>query len=236
MSGRRDDEDPDDRPNRPRGAVVRRKASERKRVPEDLEAFASGDDDALWRRPTRARLNDPRPVQLVPGVANRDARAVYEARERRLRGLVESGDRAELGVALAEAARMQVWRGRSVVGWGVFVEDVLAMDRAEADALAAEGARTVGGLEPATEEVVAVWMRAEAGAIEACGDDAVVHLRGERLVVDLPADEAPAALSAIGRRATPLAREQAEAPRSVVDRPKGVPRLSRIERDMRSDE
>ena len=204
-------------------------------MPEHLQAFASGDDDALWRRPARARLNDPRPVLLVPGVANRDARAVYEARERRLRALIDEGDEAGLAIALAEASRMQVWRGRSLVGWAVFVEDVLGMDPAEADALAAKGAECVGGLEPAPEEVVAAWMRAEAGAIEASGDAARVHLRNDRLVIDLPVEGAPAAMAAIGRRATPLAREQAEAEKTVVDRPKGVPRLSRIERDMRGE-
>lgn len=218
------------------GRVVRRKATDRKRMPEDLEAFAGGDDDALWRRPAKARIRDPRPVQLVPGVANRDARAVYEHRARRLRALHEAGDEDALAVELAEAARMQVWRGRSVVGWDAFVEDVLGLTREQAEALALRGAETVGSREPASEEVVAAWMRAEAGAIEGCGPDAIVRLRKDRLVIDLPIDQANTALSAIGFRATPLAREQAEAPKTVVDRPKGVPRISRLERDMRRDD
>jgi len=217
--------------------VLRRRAEERERLPEDIEAFAGGDDDALWRRPAKPRIRDPRPVLLVPGVANRDARAVCEARERRLREALEAEDEAAVALELAEAARLRVWRGRSIVGWDAFVEDVLEMGRGEADALAARGAEAVGSTEPASEEVVAAWMRAEAGALEACGPDAVVRLRGERLIVELPVDRAPAALSCMGRRATPLARQQAEAPTTVVDRPKGVPRISRlIERDMRGDE
>jgi hypothetical protein len=217
--------------------VLRRRADERERLPEDIEAFASGDDDALWRRPAKRRIRDPRPVLLVPGVANRDARAVCEARERRLRTALEAKDEETLAMELAEAARLRVWRGRSIVGWDAFVENVLGMDRAEADRLTARGAEVVGSAEPASEDVVAAWMRAEAGALEGGGPDAAVRLRGERLVVDLPVEQAAAALSSMGRRATPLAREQAEAPKTVVDRPKGVPRISRlIERDMRGDE
>jgi hypothetical protein len=217
--------------------VLRRRSEERERLPEDIEAFASGDDDALWRRPAKRRIRDPRPVLLVPGVANRDARAVCEARERRLREALEAKDEETVALELAEAARLRVWRGRSIVGWDAFVEDVLGMGRDEAERLVAQGAEVVGSAEPASDEVVATWMRAEAGALEGCGPEASVRLRGERLVVELPIDDAPAALSSMGRRATPLAREQAEAPKTVVDRPKGVPRISRlIERDMRGDD
>ena len=67
-------------------------------MPEDLRAFAGGDDDALWRRTTRKRLDDPRPVVLVPGVANRDARAVCEARQDRILAAAAAGDR-EIGRA-----------------------------------------------------------------------------------------------------------------------------------------
>lgn len=221
---------------RPAG-VVRRRSEERERLPEDLEAFASGDDDALWRRPAKPRLRDPRPVLLVPGVANRDARAVCEARERRLREAMERGDEDALAIELTEAARLRVWRGRSIVGWEAFVENVLGLDQADAERLVGRGRERIGSAEPVSDEIVATWMRAEAGALEACGPSASVRLRGERLVIELPIQDAPAALSAMGRRATPLAREQAEAPTTVVDRPKGVPRISRlIERDMRGDE
>ena len=221
------DRDPKGRgPKRPR--VVRRKKDERKRLPPDLEAFAGGDDDAIWRRPAKRRVNDPRPVLMVPGVANRDARAVCEARERRIRAARDAADRATLAIELAEAARLRVWRGHSVVGWDVWVEELLELDLAEAEALRDEGVATVGSAEPAPEPLVAVWMRAEAGAVEALGPDAAVRLEGDTLRFALPAEAAPSALAAMGRRAAPLARDRAEAPDHVVDRPKGVPKLSRV--------
>jgi hypothetical protein len=214
--------------------VLRRAPSERKRLPPDLEAFAGGDEDALWRRPVKRRVNDPRPVMLVPGVANRDARAVYEARERRLRAALKQADRDAASLELAEAARMQVWRGHSVVGWEVFVEDVLGISREEATQLRERGAALSGSSEPASEDVVAVWMRAEAGLLES-SPDACVRLRGapgaERLVLEVPIHDAAAALSNVGRRATPVAREHANQPSSEVYRPKGVPRPKRERRD-----
>ena len=201
-------------------------------MPADLEAFAGGDDDAIWRRTPKRRLNDPRPVVLVPGVANRDARLVYDARERRLRAAIAAGDRPALEVGLAEAARLQVWRGHSLVNWEVFAENVLGLEAADALAARRAGAKTVGSDEAADEELVATWMRAEAGLIEACGPEAAVHLVGDHLVIAVPVADAPTALSAMGRRATPLAKDQAQPNRPVVDRPQGVPRLSKIaERD-----
>lgn len=213
-----------------RGEVVRRPASERKRLPADLEAFAAGDDDAIWRRPATRRLNDPRPVVLVPGVANRDARAVYEARERRLRAALAVEDRDAAALELAEAARLRLWRGHSLVSWEVFVEDVLGLGQDEVESLLRRGAELAGSADPVSDDVVATWMRAEAGLLEGSAD-AAVRLRGDRLVLEIPIGEAPAGLAAVGRRSAPLAREQAQAPKSVVDRPKGVPRLSRLERD-----
>jgi hypothetical protein len=217
-----------------RGEVVRRRASERKRLPADLEAFAGGDDDALWRRPAKPRLNDPRPVVLIPGVANRDARAVYEARERRIRAAWEAGDEDTVAIELAEAIRLRLWRAHNVVGWDVLVEHVLAIPLERAEALRARGAEQIGGAEPASDDVVATWMRAEAGLLEA-SPTGVARLRGapgrERLVLEVPVTDAAVGLAAVGRRSAPLAREQAQTPKSVVDRPKGLPRLSRLERD-----
>lgn len=217
-----------------RGEVVRRRAEDRKRLPADLEAFASGDDDALWRRPAKRRLNDPRPVVLVPGVANRDARAVYEARERRLRAALEAGDDEALALELMEAARLRLWRAHNIVGWDVFVEHVLGISLERASELLARGAARWGSADPAPEEVVAGWMRAEAGLLEA-SPAGVARLQGapgeERLVLEVSMADAPVALAAVGRRAAPLAREQAQPQKDVVDRPKGLPRLSRLERD-----
>lgn len=212
---------------------MRRAPAERKRLPADLEAFAAGDDDALWRRPGRRQLDDPRPVALIPGVANRDARMVYEARERRLRAaLTDDRDRAALD--LAEARRLRIWRGHSLVGFEVFAEDVLGLTTDEVEALVARAEELEAITEPPAEDVVAMWLRAEAGLLEA-SPEAAVHLRGEgdsaQLVMEVPILDAAAALAAAGRRAAPFARQHAEAPKDVVDRPKGMPRISRLERE-----
>ncbi len=167
---------------------------------------------------------------LVPGVANRDARAVYEARERRLRAAIEERTGDELAIQLAEAARMGVWRGHSIVAWEAFVEDVLGLGLAEARELKARGAELIGSADPAPDELIASWMRAEAGLLEG-NADGVVHLRGprgsERLVLEIPAADAPTALSAVGRRLAPIARDQAENVDTVLDRAKGARRIER---------
>ncbi|MCB9595889.1 MAG: hypothetical protein H6719_24425 [Sandaracinaceae bacterium] len=204
--------------------VVRRRPADRKRMPKDLEAFASGDDDALWRRTSRKRLNDPRAVMLVPGVANRDARAVCEGRQARIRAAMRDGDRDTLAVELAESAQMQVWRGRSVVGWDVWVEAVLGLDPKEANALR-------GTVEPVDDELVALWMRAEAGLVEAGAG--AVRLRGGKLCFELDPAIAPAALANVGRRAAPLAKDETGRAETVIDRPRGVPR--RIVENERED-
>lgn len=214
--------------------VLRRSPAERKRLPADLEAFAAGDDDAIWRRPQKRRLDDPRPVALVPGVANRDARLVYEARERRLRRALEAGDQDAAALELAEARQLRVWRGHSIVGFDVFVENVLGMAPAEVEALLRRADELGLASEVPTDDVVATWMRAEAGLLEAC-PDAVVRLRGHgdgaRLVLEVPVADAAAALAGAGRREAPLARHHAEQPKDIVDRPKGIPRISRLERE-----
>lgn len=199
-----------------KGKVLRRKAGERKKMPEDLRAFAGGDDDALWRRKTRKRLNDPRPVMLVPGVANRDARLVCEARQDRIRAAHEAGDREALALELRESAMMQVWRGRSVVGWEAWVEAVLGLDPAEAEALR-------GDVETISDELIALWMRTEAGL--ALANAGAVRLRDGKICFELDPEVAPAALANVGRRAAPLAADETGREEIVVDRPRGVRRI-----------
>jgi hypothetical protein len=217
-------------PGHHREGVVRRAPHERKRLPAELEAFARGDDDALWRRERRnRRVDDPRPVTatLVPGVANRDARMVTEARVRRLRKAIDAGDESALAEELAEAVRLGVWRGQSVVDFDAFAEAVLGIGAPRARALAMQGAAAMGApCELADEATVALWMRAEAGLLEAA-PDARVALRGERLLLEVPLAHAAAALAGAGRRAAPMARVPLE-PDVVVDRPPGVPPLSRV--------
>ncbi|HHH31210.1 MAG TPA: hypothetical protein ENK57_23075 [Polyangiaceae bacterium] len=199
-----------------KGNVVRRRTSERKRMPKHLEDFAGGDDDALWRRTTRRRLNDPRAVVLVPGVANRDARGVYEARVARILAAAEAEDREALAVELIESAQMQVWRGHSIVGWDVWVDAVLGLDPAYANELR-------GDAEPLNEELVALWMRVEAGLAEA--NAGAVRLRDGKLCFELDPERAPAALANVGRRAAPLAHDETGAKEVIVDRPRGVRKI-----------
>lgn len=203
---------------RPPPRVVKRDASERKEVPADLEAFASGDDDALWRRPARKRLKDPRAVMLVPGVANRDARTVYHAREKRMRAAIEAENTDALTLELREAIQLRLWRGNSIVSREAFVEDILGLGPDAAPDVDAE---------PENDEVVATWMRAEAGLLEAIPDGAVRLVDGQ-LVLAIPVESAPAALAGMGRRAAPLAKDETGARTQVVDRPKGVRRISEM--------
>lgn len=218
--------------------VVRRRPDERKRLPAELEAFAAGDDDALWRRARRGgRIDDPRPVAatLVTGVANRDARLVGEARVRRLRAAIEAGDEAALGEELADAVRLAIWKALNVVGFDVLADAVLGIEAKRARALAKARAAELGETcEPADEKTIALWMRTEAGLLEVAPDARAV-LRGGRLRIDVPFARAAEALSGVGRRAAPLAKPGG--PDVVIDRPKGVAPLSRIiERDRPRDE
>src|SRR5690606_10976987 len=98
-----------------------------------------------------------------------------------------------------------------------------------------ERARELGASDEAlSDDVVATWLRAEAGLLEA-SRDASVRLEGEgddaRLILNVSIEHAAAALAGAGRRAAPLARHHAEQPKAVVDRPKGIPRISRPERE-----
>lgn len=225
------------KPTRERAAVevVRRRPDEaRKRLPAELEAFAAGDDDALWRRERQGgRIDDPRPAAstLVPGVANRDARLVGDARVRRLRAAIDAGDDELLAEELADAVRLAVWRALNVVGFDAFAEAVLGIRAEHGRQLAKRGAARMGEVcRPADEAIVAMWMRAESGLLEHA-PDARVSLREERLHLDVPMDRAAAALSGVGRRAAPLAKVST-ASEVVVDRPQGVQPLSKIiERD-----
>jgi hypothetical protein len=158
-------------------------------------------------------------VALVPGVANRDARAVAEARRDRIRRACQRHPddpeaTRELGVLLAEAVRLGLWRGLSVTGFDAFAEDLLGLSTGEAHRLASEGAAELDAPEEqASAESVAIWMRAEAALLEA-GIEGRIGCRGERgsekLGLELSPDHAPKALAEIGRRMLPLVRDREE--------------------------
>jgi hypothetical protein len=233
-------ERPKGRPSAREVPVMRRRPDEeRKRLPAELEAFAAGDDDALWRRERqRGRIEDPRPAAatLVPGVANRDARLVGEARVKRLRAAIADNDEERLADELSEAVRLAIWRALNVVGFDVFAEAVLGISPEHGRALAKQGAAKIGEVcKPEDEATVALWMRAESGLLEHA-PDARATLRGGRLYMELPFDRAAEALSGVGRRAAPLVHLRSGS-EVVIDRPKGIAPLSKIiERDRPSDE
>jgi len=213
---------------------VRRGREEKQALPPHLEAFARGDDDAIWRRERRGgRVNDPRPVALVPGVKNADARMVFEARVRRMQDA--QADEATLGKELAEARLLGLWRAGNVVSFGALAEVALGLDEETAKRLSSAGRTALGLPERLSEAEIAVWMRAEAGLLEA-SDAGRVRLSGDRLVLSVPIEDAARALACAGRREAPLA-EVALGPQEVLDRPRGVPSMASIlERERRSRE
>lgn len=213
---------------------VRRGRTEKQALPPHLDAFARGDDDALWRRERRGnRVNDPRPVAMVPGVKNADARMVFDARVQRMRDAQAKPDEAVLGKELAEARVLGLWRAGNVVSFGALADVALGIDEGAARALAETGRQALQLPERLSEAEIAVWMRAEAGLLEA-SEGGRVRLSGGRLVLSIPIDDAAFALACAGRREAPLA-EVPIGPTTVLDRPRGVPSLTSIlERERRN--
>jgi hypothetical protein len=209
--------------------VVRRPKAERKALPPQLEAFAAGDPDAIWRRhEKRGRLDDPRPVALVPGVKNADARAVFEARAGYMKAALAAGDDARLAAELAEAKLVGLWRANAVVSFDALAESVLgiALDRAEA--LARAGKAQLGLPDKLSDAQIAVWLRAEAAlVIEGGGGRA--RVADGKLHLEMPIESAAGAIVAMGRRELPLVGQGQG--RVVVDRPRGVPSMRTIEEE-----
>ncbi len=226
----------------PTDRIVKRAPQDRKRLPPELEAFARGDDDAIWRRQLKSgRLHDPRAVALIPGLKNSDARMVYEAHLGRLRALLDearaspsSGEvRSRLADALALAYLTGIHRGQSIVSFDAFVDAVLGLPLDRARELVREGRAALGLEQGLTDAEIALVLRVEAGVLEATRG-ARVSVKGGMLRIALPLGAAADALAAVGFRALPLARN-AEGPRTVVDRPKGVlPMSAIIEREERT--
>lgn len=204
-------------PGRESPRVVKRPSSERKKLDKDLEAFARGDDKFIRRPPPRKRLKDPRVVGFVPGVANRDARAVFEARLATLKKAVANRGASEaaedpLCRELAEAFQLGVWRGRSVASFDAFADQMLGIAPKEARELATRGANALGvRLERASDEAIATWMRAEAALLEA-NLSLRLGVRGsgaeETLTLSIPVEQAPLAFAEIARRMEALVRDQ----------------------------
>ncbi|MDB4972997.1 MAG: hypothetical protein JWN48_1338, partial [Myxococcaceae bacterium] len=206
------------RPNKPAPVVVKRPPEQRRKLPPDLEAFARSDDEKLRiRRPRvdRGLIRDPREGYTVAGVANRDARAVYDVRSVAMRALWDDGAADEralatLGQLFHDALRLELWHARRLTSFAAFAEEVVGVPAERAEALADEAAQRTGEpVTPLTEVAIALWLRTEAGLYE--GDEggrARVRSGDNGLVLELVVDlqEASTALAGVGARHLPLAR------------------------------
>jgi hypothetical protein len=185
-----------------------------RKLPPDLEELAAGRRDSLRpRRRPRGRISDTRIAGLIAGVANHEARRVYDARLERLRTAAAGADEPALERELCIAVLLGLWRARSITGFESFVQDVVGLDHERARALAERGAavREVA-LERLADVAVALWMRSEAALVERWPEVVVdVRVQDERLRLALTLPLAPAvraadAVAAVGRAAGGLAR------------------------------
>ena len=226
------------RPPKTTTVIVKRPAEERKKLPPELEAFARSDEEKLrLKRPRvdRGKVRDPREGYTVAGVANRDARAVYDQRVEAMRALWNGGEaseqaRAELGLLLLDALRLKLWRAKRVTGFQVFAEDVVGLPASTARELAKAASERTGDSEQELDErTTALWLRTEAGLYE--GDTAararVTAAGGGGLRIELAVQVAAAspALAGVGARHAPLAREQFE--RAMVQEEREAERSER---------
>lgn len=209
------------KPSEPEAAkITRRKKGEgeRKRLSPDLERFARGDDKRFRpsRPPRGPRINDPRPVFLIAGVANRDARIVLSDYSERLQAAAaaaadEPKAAAYFDRTMAEVLWLKLWRGDSLTSFASYVENVLEMNADEAREAAQRHADLEDrNLSPFSDEMIAIWLRAAAGALEAEG---ILQIRvvGSELYFQVNVDEAPEVLYFAGRRMSPLVQDRAPA-------------------------
>ena len=200
--------------------MVKRPPAERKRLPPELEAFATGQETRLrLRRPRvdRGELRDPREGYVIAGVANRDARSVFDVRIAAMQDLWQGGEappaaREELGGHLCDALRLRLWRARRITDFAVMAEEIVGIPVALARELAEASSERIGvSLSALSERDVALWLRTEAGLfegdvkarvrIEGIGPDAAVTIR-------VALEHASPALAGAGFRHAPLARER----------------------------
>lgn len=177
-------------------------------LPDDFNALAQGERPR--RAPPKPQLRDDRAEALVPAVANRDARAVCDARIERMVAARDEGDLEALGRDLAEAFRLGLWRGRNLMGFDALIEDVLGLRVAEGRRLAEEGAKALGTrLARADDRIVATWFRAEA-ALVANPSACRVELHGDgdesRFVITLDAERADLWIAEMGKRVVAMSK------------------------------
>lgn len=198
----RDDSAPK-RPGVRRGGA---RKGDRTRLPDELEEFVRSDEKRFRpkRPPRRPRLKDPREGGvLIPGVANRDSRALYERRLAALQAAPES----ERGRLLAEAYVTRIWRGYAITTFEAFIENVLGWELEASRAAAEEGAKQMNvALEPLRDEDVALWLRVEIGLADA--PSARVTIDGATLKLSVSLEEGMDALTRVGKVLLPLERDR----------------------------
>jgi predicted transcriptional regulator len=208
-------------PTEASAGVLRRRPDGRpglRKLPPDLEDLATGRRDELRpRRRPKGRLSDSRVRGLVPGVANHEARRVFDDRVAAMGQAASAGDDEALGQALLEAQWLGLWRARSVMGFEALAQGVLGVDPARARELA-QAAAARGGLaeadagEQLPDVAVALWMRSEAALLDHCrGARVSVRVRDGKVELTVAAPLAPVAaiadaVAAIGRSAAGLIR------------------------------
>lgn len=189
-------------------------ASGLRKLPPDLEDLASGRRDTIWRpRRPRGRIADTRVAGLIPGVANHEARRVYDAHVDRLRRALSEGAEPQLERGLSAVCLLALWRARNVTGFDAFAQDVVGLDAARAQSLAERGAAArAAALERLPDLAVALWLRCEAALLERCPEAELdVQVAGEKLSLSLglplaPRTRAADALAALSRATGGLAR------------------------------
>jgi hypothetical protein len=163
---------------------------------------------------------DSRVAGLIPGVANHEARRIYDARVERARRALAQDDSAELGRQLCDAILLELWRARSITGFDAFVQDVIGLDAQRARSLAEATAAEQGLiLDRLPDVAVALYLRSEMALIERCPDAKVsIRVEGDTLQMALSLPLSPPArvveaVTAIGRSASGLLRVLLEKPR-----------------------
>ncbi len=129
---------------------------------------------------------------------------------------METTDTEVLEQGLAEAVRLGLWRGLAVASFEAFCEDLLGLPLAQARTLAERGATRLGlPLVRASEETIAIWLRAEAAMLQLGCDQGWVRSMGdgtgERLHLSIPLEQAPRCLKEVGWKLAPLIPEEGPA-------------------------
>jgi hypothetical protein len=163
---------------------------------------------------------DSRVAGLIAGVANHEARRIYDARVQRARRALAEDDSAELSRQLCDAILLELWRARSITGFEAFAQDVIGLDAQRARGLAEEAAAEQGvALHRLPDIAVALHLRSEVALIERCPEAKVsIRVEGDRLQMALSLPLAPPArvaeaVTAIGRSASGLLRVLLDKPR-----------------------